>query len=340
MKPSTPKPDPQPGNAPATPAPSSAESAPGESKLPRALAIVGPTAAGKSKLGLACARRFGHSILSCDSVQVFRGLDIGSAKASLAERSELPHYGVDCVAPDESFSAGDYVRLALPLVSRERCIIVGGTGLYLRSLAMTQTQALARVDTDPSAKEARVRFDAAWMQREAQEAGAAHAALQGVDERSAQEIHPRNVVRVLRALWLCERLGRPISELRREDPPRARVALFVVVLDPGQELLSSAIARRCQTMLDQGWLDELQGLSSQGYDPSLPALSSMGYRQLFAHLRGDMTLQEAKASIIHDTTQYARRQRTYFRHQLPKGPTRWISDPSQFPWDEVAAFLQ
>lgn len=315
-------------------------SAHGQEGLPRALAIVGPTAAGKSSLGLACARRFGRGILGCDSVQVFRGLDIGSAKASLTQRSEIPHYLVDCVAPNESFSAGDYVRAALPLVQREPCIIVGGTGLYLRSLAMTQTQALARVDTDPLAKEVRSRFDAQWMQREQSSPGAAHEALLAVDEATAHEIHPRNVVRVLRALWLCERLGRPISELRREDPPRARVALFVVVLDPGQELLCKSIAQRCQAMLDQGWLDEVKQLKSQGYDPALPSLRSMGYRQLFSHLQGELSLAEAQSSIIHDTTQYARRQRTYFRHQLPEGPTRWITDPAQFPWDEVAAFLQ
>lgn len=315
-----------------------------DAALPRALAIVGPTAAGKSQLALECARRWSLPILGCDSVQVFRGLDIGSAKASLEQRREIPHYLVDCVAPDESFSAGDYVRLALPLVRREPCIIAGGTGLYLRSLAMTQTQALARLDTDPQAKTQRAHFDEQWMQREQQSPGSLHKALEAADEATAREIHPRNLVRVLRALWLCERLGRPISEVRREDPPRARVALFVVVLDPGQEQVSTKIAQRCQAMLDQGWLQELRALQAQGYHDELSSLCSLGYRQLSSHLRGEQSLQDARASIIHDTTQYARRQRTYFRHQLPSheggGATQWITRPEDFPWDEVAAFLQ
>lgn len=311
-----------------------------EPSLPRAVAILGPTAAGKSALALECARRWGQSILSCDSVQVYRGLDIGSAKPELALRRSQAHYLVDCVAPDESFSAGDYVRLALPLLRRERCIIAGGTGLYLRSLALTQTEALARLDNDPAAKRERLDFDAHWGQREAQSPGCAHEALAALDPETAGEIHPRNVVRVLRALWLCERLSRPISALRREDPPRPRLSLFVVVLDPGQETLATRIAQRSEAMFEAGWLKEVQELLSQGLLASSPAMSCMGYRQLCEHLDGRRSLKNAKSAIIHDTTQYARRQRTYFRHQLPPGPTRWIASAQDFPWEEAGEFLR
>lgn len=306
--------------------------------LPRLLAIVGPTAAGKSRLALECARRLDLPLLSCDSVQVYRGLDIGSAKASVAQRRDIPHHLVDVVDADCHFSAGDYLRLAWPLLRRRPCLLAGGTGLYLRTLAWTQTRALA--DLEPRFADARAGFEKEWMGREEKRAGSVHAALQERDPATAADIHPRNVVRALRALWLCLRLDRPISEVRREDPPRLRVQLFLVVLDPGQAPLSAAIARRCDQMLEAGWLDEVRMLRARGYDTRFKSMGSLGYRQLLEHLEGRFGLGEAVAEIKRATIQYARRQRIYFRHQLPAQRSFWIRDPAEFPWAAAQAFVE
>lgn len=302
------------------------------------LAIVGPTAAGKERLGLEVAERLGLPILVCDSVKVYRGLDIGSAKPGPDARARVPHQLLDLVDPDAPFSAGDYARAAWARLEGGPGLFVGGTGFYLRAVGWTVSGHPAE-DADPVDDPRRAAFDARWSERDRASPGAAHRALHAVDPETAAEIHPRNLFRTLRALWLCERHGEPVSAVRRRDPPRPRLPLMLVVLDPGPELLEGAVARRLDRMLDAGWLDEVEKLVQAGYDARHKAMRSLGYRQLLDVVEGTCALPEAREAIKIATRQYARRQRLYFRSQLPAERIVRISHPDQFPWREVDEFL-
>lgn len=313
--------------------------------LPRALAIVGPTAAGKSSLGMRLARRLGLPILCCDSVQVYRGLDIGSAKPSAADRAEVRHELLDLVDPDQVFSAGEYARRAHACLAAGPAIICGGTGLYLRAAAATHSggQAAETTARTNDHGERRRAFDRQWEAREASDRGAVHRALTAVDRETAGGIHPRNVVRALRALWLCELHGEPVSAVRRRDPPRPRLDLLLLVVDPGVEAVDRAIDRRCEQMLTQGWLGEVENLVARGYDGRHKAMRSLGYRELLHHLQGECSLEQTVEAIKSATRKYARRQRTYFRHQfrdlLPMEQIVHIQHPDACPVERVDAFL-
>ena len=324
--------------------------------LARAVAIVGPTAAGKSALALSVAEAHGLPILCCDSVQVYRGLDIGAAKPTAQERARVPHRLLDLVDPDQNFSAGDYGSLAQAELAQGPAIICGGTGLYLRAAGWTYSgdgsgDGSGDLSTDkdrsqacnPDRGDQRAQFESQWMMREASEAGAVHRALAGWDPETAAGIHPNNVVRALRGLWLCERHQAPISAVRRQDPPRPTIELMMIVLDPGVAAVDAAIDRRCEAMLTRGWLAEVEKLVAAGYDAQHKAMRSLGYRELLGHIKGRCTLEHAKTAIQRATRNYARRQRTYFRHQfkdlLPMERIVNIDHPDAFPVAQVGAFL-
>ena len=309
------------------------------------MAVVGPTAAGKSALALSLAERLALPILCCDSVQVYRGLDIGSAKPSAEEQARVPHHGLDLVDPDQEFSAGDYGRAGRQILERGPAVICGGTGLYLRALGWSHSGTGGEEDPPRNGDhgEARSAFEVTWMNRETEAPGAVHAELVRRDAATAAGIHPNNVIRALRALWLCERYGRAVSEVRRADPPSQLVDLLLLVVDPGVEAVDAAISRRCAAMLTRGWLAEVEMLRAHGYDARHKAMRSLGYRELLEHLEGRTTLSEAVDAIDRATRKYARRQRTYFRHQfrdLPLEQIVQIDHPDACPIDMVTAFLQ
>lgn len=316
----------------------------------RAVAIVGPTAAGKSSLALSLAEAHNLPILCCDSVQVYRGLDIGAAKPSAEERARVPHRLLDLVDPDQAFSAGDYATLAQAELARGPAIICGGTGLYLRATGWTYSGADAGAGAGggsqackPDRGDQRVQFESQWMAREASEAGAVHRALATRDPETAAGIHPNNVVRALRGLWLCERHQAPISAIRRQDPPRPTIDLLMIILDPGVAAVDAAIDQRCEAMLTRGWRAEVEKLVAAGYDTRHKAMRSLGYRELLEHIQGRSSLEQAKTAIQRATRNYARRQRTYFRHQfkdlLPMARIVNIDHPDAFPVARVEAFL-
>lgn len=317
------------------------------------MAVVGPTAAGKSALALEIAGRLGLGILCCDSVQIYRELEIGSAKPSPAERAQVPHSMVDMVDPDQVFSAGQYGEQArAQLGSHGRGIFCGGTGLYLRAAAWSHSGSGSgsgsgdsprnadRGDVDPSPRAA---FEAFWMSREGGEAGAVHAELRERDPETAAGIHPHNVVRALRALWLCEHHQEPISVVRKRDPPQPLIELLMIVVDPGVAALDHAIDDRCEAMLTRGWLAEVEKLCAAGYDERHKAMRSLGYRELLDHLNGRSSLEQATEAIKRATRKYARRQRTYFRHQfrdlLSAEQIVHIDHPDACPKARVDAFL-
>jgi tRNA dimethylallyltransferase len=284
------------------------------------LAIVGPTGAGKSALGLRLARECRGEIVSCDSQQVYRGLDIGTAKATAAERRLARHHLIDVVDPDETFSAARYARLAREALAdisgRHRVpIVVGGTGLYLRAL-------LEGLFDGPSGEPVlRQRLEA--LARRFGDARL-HRLLARHDPEAAGRIRSPDRVRVVRALEVLWLTGRPISERQREgSEPLRGYERLLVGLAPERATLRAAVERRAHMMLAGGLLEEVRGLMERGYGPELRPLRAIGYRQAVAVLAGELTREEALRSIVRDTLRFARRQMTWFRHQAK---VEWFPD--------------
>lgn len=273
------------------------------------LAIVGPTASGKSAVALAVAEACGAEIVSCDSMQVYRGLDIGTAKPTAAERTRVPHHLIDVAEPDEPFSAARYAALAdraiAEIAARGRpVIVVGGTGLYLRALRW------GLVDAPP-------RDDALRAQLYAEEAarpGALHARLAAVDPEAAGRLAPRDLVRVVRALEVHALTGRPISAHHAAHAPRERHPMQVFVLDPPRDVLDRRIAARTDEMLAAGWVDETRRLAAR-YGRAVAPLGAVGYREILMFLEGALAEAELRPAIVRATRHYARRQRTWFRKE-------------------------
>jgi tRNA dimethylallyltransferase len=294
---------------------------------PRWVAVVGPTAAGKSAFGLALAEALGEDLASVDSVQIYRGLDIGSAKPDADMRARIPHHLIDLVEPDdESFTAISWAKRAAALAAERPVMFVGGAGFYLRSASWTLSSPGEDFQEDRSARQA---FESAWTEREAARAGAVHDALRERDPETAAQIDPRNVVRTLRALWLCACLGEPVSVVRRRDPPRRRVELFAIVVDPGVAEVDAAIEARTDRMIAEGWLGEVENLLARGYHAGLRSMRSLGYPQLVDVVQGRSSLADARASIVTATRQYARRQRTYLRHELEATATLHVTGQAE-----------
>lgn len=310
--------------------------------LPRVVALIGPTASGKSRLAVALAGRLGVPVLCCDSVQVYRGLDIGSAKVDVATRARVPHHLLDLVDPDEEFTAGSYADHAWRQLARGPGLIAGGTGFYLRAVAMAHSAPDPVADA-PASDPRVAAFTAAWEAREREQPGATHAELTRRDPATAATIHPRNLVRAQRALWLCDVHGRPVSQVRADDPQRPRCDLFTIVLDPDLALLDRAIDERCDDMIRAGLVGEVSSLVGRGYDARHRSMRSLGYRQILDVLAGQASLADAVASIKLETRRYARRQRTYFRHQLAAARTHQVAEPiwllDQVSLDRTAAGL-
>jgi len=287
------------------------------------VAVVGPTAAGKSALALKLARARSGEIVSCDSLQVYRGLDIGSAKPTPSERAEVRHHLVDVADPGEPFSAAAYARLAraalVDVAARGRlAVVAGGTGLYLRAL-------LQGLFEGPSRDEALRRR----LEGLAERFGDArlHRLLARVDPEAAVRIRARDRVRVVRALEVYHLTGRPISEGQRGGAaPLRGFRGLVVGLDPDRAALREAVQARTREMLARGLIEEARGLVER-HGPHLRPLGSIGYRQAVAVVRGEMSPEEAEASIVTETMRFAKRQRTWFRHQQPD--VVWFARPDE-----------
>jgi tRNA dimethylallyltransferase len=275
------------------------------------VAVLGPTASGKSALALALAERVGGEIVACDSQQVYLGMDIGTAKPTRAERARVPHHALDLVRPDEPFHAARWAAVARGAIeeisARGRLpIVVGGTGLYYRAL----TGGLFEAPPPDPAIRARHRALAA-----ADGVPALHARLAAVDPEAAAVIGPNDLVRTSRALEIHEQTGVAITTLRRRASPRADLAPTVLLLDPPLATLRARIAARVAEMMAAGFLDEVRALRAAGYGPALKPLQALGYKQLGAVLDGAMSLPDAVTETVRATAAYARRQRTWFRKE-------------------------
>lgn len=276
------------------------------------VAVVGPTASGKSALGGWLAERLDGEVVACDSTQVYRYFSIGTAKPTPEEQRGIPHHLMDLLEPHELFTAGEYRRRALETLEDLRRrgrlpIFTVGTGLYLRALL----EGLA--DAPTRSEELRARLAERARRRGPEYL---HRLLQRLDPQAADRIAPQDLAKLIRAVEVCLLAGRPITELHRAGRPRLEgYAPLKVGLMPRRGELYRRIERRVQTMLQRGWLDELQALLARGISPAARPFQFIGYRELRAHLAGELSLSEAVAAIEQNTRRYAKRQITWFRKE-------------------------
>ena len=277
---------------------------------PPLVVVTGPTASGKSELAVELAEALGGEIVSADSMQVYRHLDIGTAKPGAHLRARVPHHLVDVADPDEPFHAGRFLeeadRAIRDIASRGRVAVVcGGTALYVRVLLHGLAPAPPRDAGVRSALEAR------W---DAGEAGALWAELREADPALAARLHPRDRTRILRGLEVWRVSGRPLSVLQAEHGFRdLRYRALLLGIHVPREELYRRIDQRTVMMVEAGWVEEVRRVLSLGYDPSLPPLRAIGYREICEHLAGRLDLEAAVRTIQRETRRFAKRQMTWFR---------------------------
>ena len=279
---------------------------------PHVIAVVGPTATGKSALGLAIGERFDGEIVGADSVQVYRYLDIGSAKPTEEERRRLPHHLIDFMDPAMSYTAADFRRDALAAIgdieARGRLpILVGGTALYLRAL-------LRGLCPAPPA-DVVIRQELA--SRAAEEGWPAlHRQLTEFDPDAAARIHPNDRVRIERALEVVIATGRPLSDLQsRHAFGSSDLESLQIGLDLPRDLLFDRIDARVEWMFEQGWIEEVESLLARGYDPGLKPLQAIGYRDVVRLIGGELSREDTVRRIQRDTRRFAKRQLTWMRKE-------------------------
>ena len=275
-------------------------------------AILGATASGKSPLALLLAARFQGEILNCDSLQMVRHFDIGSAKVPVEERQGIPHHFLDILEPDEQFAAGEYMRQARAVLDEVSArgklpIVVGGTGFYLRALLEGLFPGPTR---DPELRR--------LLRRRAHQKGSAyvHRLLRRLDAAAAVRIHPNDTPKLIRAVEVCLLARRPVTELFGQG--RAALEGYSVLklgLNPPREALYARINERTQWMFDHGLVEEVRGILQQGYAADPPPFRSHGYRQAVDFLEGRISLEEAIYHAQTRTRQYAKRQMTWFRRE-------------------------
>src|SRR5215471_19970389 len=279
---------------------------------PPLLAIVGPTASGKSALGVSLAKSFAGEVVACDSTQLYRGFDIGTAKPSAAERRSVRHHLLDVLDPALPSTAGGYRERALAVLddlrARQRLpVLTVGTGLYLRALL----EGLA--DLPQRSEEIRQRLRAS---AEEHGAGHLHHLLLRLDPQAAAQIAAADQQKLVRAIEICLLSGKPLSEVHRTGrTPLTGWRILKIGLEPPREALYERIHRRTEAMLAAGWLDEVRCLVATGLAESAKPFDFIGYRELGAHLRGEIALEAAQAAIQQGTRQYAKRQITWFRRE-------------------------
>ena len=307
--------------------------------LPRMVAIGGPTATGKTALSVALAKEFGGEVVNADSMQIYRGLDIGTAKPTAEERQGIPHHLMDFLPPEAPYSVADFTAAAAPLIEQLNSagklpIVTGGTGLYITSLM--KGTAFAPEKTDPAIR--------ARLQTEADEQGSAalYARLQQIDPAYAEKLHPNNLPRVIRALELFEATGRRMSEQQRAalaaEPPYRSLCICLTCRDRAE--LYRRIDRRVDSMLQNGVLEEAK-LVYDNRETYRTAAQAIGYKEFFPYFAGEMPLNDCANRLKQATRNYAKRQLTWFMHQA-NGVWLYVDEepPAPRAAELVRQFLQ
>jgi len=286
---------------------------------PKLIVILGPTAVGKSALALELAQAYDGEIISADSMQVYRQMDIGTAKPSREDRARIPHHLIDVVDPDEPFNAALFVEQAVQVIDRlhrlgKPVFVVGGTGLYIRAL-------LGGLLGSPGPDEV---LRAQWKTvRDEKGVHHLHEQLRRLDPRAAGRIHPHDAVRIVRALEVLALTGESIVGKQAEHRfAERRFRSLKIGLRLEREPLFARIEARVDAMLAAGLVDEVAGLVARGYDASLKPMQSLGYRHIGGYLRGEGDLADAIRRLKRDTRHYAKRQQTWF---ATDPEIRWFS---------------
>jgi tRNA dimethylallyltransferase len=284
------------------------------------IAIVGPTASGKSALAMRVAERLGGEIISADSRQVYRAMDIGTAKPSAEERARIRHHLIDVADPGDRYDVLRYQRDSRAALADIRArgrtaLVVGGTGLYVR--ALLDGLDLASLPHDPTVR----------GRLEADDVATLHDRLRAIDPDTAARVDPRNRRRLVRYLEVATIVGGPVT--RRRD---ASIAALRIGLRPPREVLIAAIERRVREMVDAGVLDETRALVARGIDPRLPSMSAHGYVHWAAFLRREVDLETAIGLTARDVRAYSRRQMTWFRRDPA---IRWFDPTATDPLEDI-----
>lgn len=274
--------------------------------------LTGPTAVGKTDISIELAQKLNAEILSADSMQVYRHMDIGTAKPTTYQQKQVKHHLIDLVEPDQDFSVADYQACFQETLEKvvhqgKLPLMVGGTGLYIRAC----TQAFV---FDPDGADPELR---AKLRAEAEQFGAdrLHRQLAKVDPQSAARVHPNDLVRIIRALEVYSTTGTPLSELQPKRNQEIQFNTIFIFLDRNREELYQRIEERVDVMFSEGFVDEIRSLLERGYTPDLKPLQSLGYRQVSDFLMGKIPLNEAIAQTKQQTRHYAKRQLTWFRRE-------------------------
>jgi tRNA dimethylallyltransferase len=286
---------------------------------PLFLALTGPTASGKTDLSLAIADRVCAEVISMDSRQVYREMDVGTDKVGRSAQAAVPHHGLDVVGPEERYSAGRFARDARRWIAeiRERGalpLLAGGTGFFLRAV-------LDPVFAEPPLDPDRLEAVRAWLKR--QDRGLLERWVARLDPERAEVAAEGGPQRLGRTLEVALLTGRPLSWWHRAAPAEGEgLPGVVVVLDLPRDEMDRRIDERVTGMIDRGLVEEVRRLLAKGYGEDAPGMTGTGYREIASHLKGELSLSEAVEEIRRNTRRYARRQLTWFRHQLPAAAVR------------------
>ncbi|MFO8101438.1 MAG: tRNA (adenosine(37)-N6)-dimethylallyltransferase MiaA [Dehalococcoidia bacterium] len=281
------------------------------------IAVVGPTATGKTEVSIRLAQKTGGEIVNADSRQVYRYMDIGTAKPTQEEHSLVPHHLFDVVDPDDDFSLALYQDMAISAIGNihyrgKTPILTGGSGQYV--WAVLEGWSVPEVAPDEQLRRE--------LERKAAEQGgeALFEELKKVDPQAAEQIDPRNIRRIIRALEVCRATGKKFSELRTKHPPDFDVRILGLTVE--RDELYRRIDARVDAMMERGFVDEVRGLIDRGYSLDLSAMSSLGYREVGRHLKGETSLEEAVRQIKFATHRFARQQYAWFK--LSDSRIRWF----------------
>ena len=296
--------------------------------------LLGPTAVGKTSVGICLAKLVNAEIVSADSRLVYRGLDIGTAKPSIDERSGIPHHIIDIVNPDEEFTVADWQDLAFRTIDEihdrgKNCVVVGGTGLYIR--ALVDNPSWQNLPPDPDLR------DKILDDIESLGAEAVYKELVDFDPEAAGKIHPNNTPRLVRAVEVIRSTGKKFSDIAESDSERENLLskfnwrMFGLSMD--RELLYERINRRVDAMIEAGWEKEVRRVLADGYTGDEKPLKGLGYRDMIKFVRNEIGLAEAVELIKRDTRRFAKRQMTYFRGL---DGVKWINLEENFDPDEIA----
>lgn len=294
------------------------------------LILTGPTAVGKTELSIALAKSIGGEIISADSMQVYKFMDIGTAKIRPEEMQGVPHHLIDILEPDVAFNVAMFKELAKTAVEeiyrrKHIPIVVGGTGFYIQAL-------LYDIDFSEETSDTSIRRE---LEALAAEKGAEylHEMLQKVDSESARQIHANNVKRVIRALEYYRMHGEKISvHNAQERQKKSPYDFLYFVLTHDREILYDRIEKRIDKMLEEGLISEVDNLLKKGYDSSLVSMQGLGYKELIPYLKGECSLEEAVYILKRDTRHFAKRQLTWFRRERD---VRWLDKSRVSSEDEI-----